>query len=479
MDENEQRAPVIWLRQSARFMLGEQRRTVEIAIPVRPGASAEEIERLLREADAGMTALTRHLDGRIADLLGRASANGANGINGAAKTAAPLPATASSPAQPATPPRDDTPAAPAQPAPTAAATSSPVHAAVHTAPSPAASTTHAAAPTIPTATSASSHSLPPRPTPAAAPATPSTRPATPAAAQPAARPAAAPPAASTEPLTRPEFLAETRTLGLTPPQVMQRLQVRSLDGLNYREALDLLRRQLLNESGAAPTVAPVVSPPVSPSMPAPAPASAPTPAPAYFDEEDDYDFTFTLPDDASASGDVYDDMSDGMDGEPDAALDGAGDLYDVDEIPDIADGTEPLASPSVPSTPSAAAPARAHELLEHFRGTTPGGAATPDQLKAYTNLIAGQLDATQAGTLVRGIWGVAPNRLGFDQLYALIQWGKEDAFAEEAPAVLAALKAEAARKASSATAASQSAPPARPTRTVRGARSSGGAGGDA
>lgn len=270
-------------------------------------------------------------------------------------------------------------------------------------------------------------------------------------------------------------------MGLTPPQVMQRLQVRSLDGLNYREALDLLRRQLLDESGAAAPATPSATAPSAPARTAaPAATSVPAPAPAYFDEEDDYDITLSLPDDAGTSDDGYGDEMDGMsEAASGAAPDSADDLYDVDEIPDVADVAEPRAAPPVPS---AAGLARARELLERFRATTPGGAATPDQLKAYTNVIASQLDATQAGTLVRGLWGVAPNRLGTDQLYTLIQWGKDDAFAEEAPAVLAALKAEAAGKAPHASAPSQEVPSprtARPARSTRANGASGASGGDA
>src|SRR5262245_43915110 len=58
----------IWLRQSVTFTASGYTRTVEIAIPLRPGASQDEIEALLREADAGMARLSRHLDARVAAL---------------------------------------------------------------------------------------------------------------------------------------------------------------------------------------------------------------------------------------------------------------------------------------------------------------------------------------------------------------------------------------------------------------------------
>ncbi len=59
----------IWLKQSVQFSVAGQVRTIEIALPVRPGASAEEIERLLQQADAGLDQMTRHLNARVNHLL--------------------------------------------------------------------------------------------------------------------------------------------------------------------------------------------------------------------------------------------------------------------------------------------------------------------------------------------------------------------------------------------------------------------------
>jgi hypothetical protein len=283
---------------------------------------------------------------------------------------------------------------------------------------------------------------------------------------------------------------------------MQRLQVRSLDGLDYREALDLLRRQLLDDAAPAPAPARAAAAPPPPTASASPRAE---PAPYRFDEEDDYDITIALAEGAE-DGDNGDDYAGAMDGLADSASDGM--MDDLDDLPDVPDlDAAPLPPPTArraapaatraatesatpesatpeSATPESAAPPvpeRGRELLEHFRGITPGSAATPDQIKAYTNLIVGQLDATQAGTLVRGIWGAAPNRIGSDQLYALIRWGKEDAFAEEAPAVLAAIKAEAASKGGTPAHANgadhDTAPPARPSRPARAPRAGGDAGG--
>ncbi|HKV85386.1 MAG TPA: hypothetical protein VJN88_12580, partial [Ktedonobacterales bacterium] len=65
MRQMEQNGEYLWLKQSATFTINGQTRTVEIAVPLRPGATADEVEALLNEADAGMERLARHLDARV------------------------------------------------------------------------------------------------------------------------------------------------------------------------------------------------------------------------------------------------------------------------------------------------------------------------------------------------------------------------------------------------------------------------------
>jgi len=59
----------IWLKQSIQFSVAGQLRTIEIALPVRPGASAEEIERLLRQADTNLDQMTQYLNKKVGELL--------------------------------------------------------------------------------------------------------------------------------------------------------------------------------------------------------------------------------------------------------------------------------------------------------------------------------------------------------------------------------------------------------------------------
>ncbi|HEU5198949.1 MAG TPA: hypothetical protein VFU32_04890 [Ktedonobacterales bacterium] len=64
----------IWLKQSIQFSVGGQVRTIEVTIPVRPGASSEEVERLLQQADAGLEQMTQHLNRKIDELAAQPAA---------------------------------------------------------------------------------------------------------------------------------------------------------------------------------------------------------------------------------------------------------------------------------------------------------------------------------------------------------------------------------------------------------------------
>ena len=66
-------APYIWLRYSTQFTTGGRTHTIEMGIPVPLGASAEQREQLIREAEAGMEQLSRRVDSRVAQMLQRNS----------------------------------------------------------------------------------------------------------------------------------------------------------------------------------------------------------------------------------------------------------------------------------------------------------------------------------------------------------------------------------------------------------------------
>ncbi|HEX9413300.1 MAG TPA: hypothetical protein VF916_07330 [Ktedonobacterales bacterium] len=474
----------IWLRQSVRFAVGDQRRTIEIALPLPIGASHEEIERLLQEADVGMTRLTQHLDRRIAAALD-------------ADTVEPVAAPLSAAVAPSLQRSDTVRAAETQEQPPheaaaqdkstdeverpqRAATMLPAREAQASTPTMREGRDATSAPDAPVRSDNA-----PAPPPASPRASSETPVPPPAARQTAPEPVApnraAAPAAS---LTRPEFLAQTRALGLTPPQVMERLGVRSLDGLNLDEALGLLRRQL-TPSSAAPEPSRATGAPAS-GDDAPKPLAAPAPEPpsgTFFDEEDDYDLTVIgtpeEDDDAESTYGIAQDEDE--EGTLAHATDDEPDDLRLDEVPDF--GAERGATPAPQRAQSRSTAetrdhdgpagadaltlpqrARARELVARLRAVTPGGSATRAQHTAFANIVADQLGAAPAAALTRGLWGQAPERLGTDQLNAVIQWGKEDAFAEEAPAVAALLRAEHASAQASPAPAPSAAP--RPTRAA-------------
>jgi hypothetical protein len=72
---------------------------------------------------------------------------------------------------------------------------------------------------------------------------------------------------------------------------------------------------------------------------------------------------------------------------------------------------------------------------------------------AYRNIVVRELGDGDARALVQGIWHVTPDRLGGEQLDALVSWGKRDTFAEEAALVLAVLQEERERNENAADAA--------------------------
>jgi hypothetical protein len=224
-----------------------------------------------------------------------------------------------------------------------------------------------------------------------------------AAAPPAPAPAATLPL---EELSRQDFIATVRAeLDLNPKQAMEQLNVKSLAGLNLREALEMLRRQALGPASKAAIPAPAER-----AAPPP-PVLTPTAPPHYFDEEDsEFEVTYQLDDDANPS--------------------------DLESVPDF---------DSIPSPQAVEAGeerSRALQIVGQMRKAAGGGAATSMQKSAYRNIIQNELGEQEARALVLGLWRAPAERLGADQLDALLSWGKRETFGEEAQLVLAALRAE-------------------------------------
>jgi hypothetical protein len=381
MRDGELNGEHIWLRQSVTYTHEGQTRTLEIALPIRPDAPPEEIAQLLAQAEAGMAQLTTSLDRRIAG-------------------------------EQVAPPRPAAPDVSRQPEPKRA-----------TEPSPVSYAHEVSMPPEPVAeheihTPPAAQSSPREPIPA-------TRPTSDALAT-----ADAPATAAGPDMTRPEFIAAIGALGLNPKEAMDRLGVRSLAGLNLRESLESLRRQSLQDGGSSPVT------PTAYQAPAQARGEALSVKPDRFDEEDDDALIFV-------------EETENFDrNEPPApprqatgtrklAADTLDD--DLDDVPDF--GPPPTTRSRAPEPAEPPLP-RAAQIIARLRAAHPGGIATADRQTAFANIIVAELGEPTANALVRGLWKLTPEKLGPEQLDALIRWGKDDTFSEEAEEVLATLRAE-------------------------------------
>jgi hypothetical protein len=383
----------IWLRQSVSSTKDGQTRTIEIAISLRQGMTAAQVEALLKEADSGMQRLSHHLNTSFAGADAGSAVLPDSSMS--LDPPAPLELPASHEVE-STPPalRGE------QPISRPEAGQDPDHIA------PLAPSFHKSPATtlpVPTASPAQAKS----PVPAAE-------------------------------LSIKDFLDAARAeLDLSPKQAMEKLGVKSLQGIDLHAALDTLRRQMAGASGGEPVVR-GDQPPAAASAPA---SAAP---PRYFEEEEDdseFDVTFRLDDES--------------------------DEFDLEDVPDFDAVTPPsplravpAAKRSAPAKPAAHVPGESPlepsaasdqksstlELIGQLRATAKGSNPTSQQRIAYRNIIQQELGEQPAKALVAGLWRVPAERLGAEQMDALLSWGKRDTFGEEAVEVLAALRAERERK---------------------------------
>jgi hypothetical protein len=243
--------PYIWLRYTTQFTTGGRTHSIEMGIPVPVGASAEMREQLIREAESGMEQLTRHVENRVTQMLQRNTRPQESATRSAPGTGY---SQASSGATSSTSP-----------------TGRPQHVGAQYNAS-----TQAESQATPREMSQSSE--------APQPAVPSTRqavganmPSTPGI-----------PGDASGNMKLGQFMQFIReTWGLTPKQAMDLLNLKSLNGLNYREILRQLQPLVEQSANSAPTSnqKPAVTgqnrPPEKPSSsgaPAPAVSSSPSPS---------------------------------------------------------------------------------------------------------------------------------------------------------------------------------------------------------
>lgn len=371
----------IWLKQSVQFSVAGQVRTIEIALPVRPGTPAEEIERLLRQADAGLEQMTQHLNSKVSDMLSQAKP--------------PIPADPASPAR--RPPRAqgaEEPTAPVE-------------------------RRNAAGPL------ASSR------------------------VQPSVAGAAAegggwssPSADASAALDRKQFIAEIAVLGLNPRQAMERLGVRTLDGVNLRQALEQLRFQLLQQMASSGGLSAQTEDSVGAgaSSPPSTGAAPPRSGPSSRRQTPEMKQRSTLSQAAPAERMLLGSAQEN-DLLPDDEDEAAADVAPLER-------SEPQRRRERASLPipirgertlsSLQEQVQAQTLLEKLRRIR--GRLNPpssDNLKAFRYVVEDQIGTDKTAALLQAVWNVSlPDQLNPDQVLECIRWGKDDHFEDEVDMLL-------------------------------------------
>lgn len=264
--------------------------------------------------------------------------------------------------------------------------------------------------------------------------------------------------------------AITKHWNMSPQEAMKLLNVRTLDGLNYREAFQTLRIMVERKNAGAggtpnvPRSTPITEAPrVSGQNPPSAPGSGPRPA---GNQPTNMAISSRVLRQATTSRPITDEAdttspplkivpAQEQDGEathkPQPGVDFAGsskapipiqfgtvrDLkpheykFEEEEEDELEENDEP-----VQHEVDAALTGRLKlNELKDIRGNTAASAA---RMKVLANVIDSQISSEQLQTIMHAAWGITTvKKLKTEQIEALISWAKEDSFVEEVEAVLA------------------------------------------
>lgn len=241
-------------------------------------------------------------------------------------------------------------------------------------------------------------------------------------------------------ITLPQFIQYIKdSLGLTPKQAMELLNVKTLNGLNLRDAFERLQALAARDTvSSAPTIpTPAVREPKSarpeaktpapqspqsaqptqnpPPSPSPSPSSSQPPAPpkiagikeitnavvrdvppTYFTEEID------------------------LDGGEEDAID-LGSDEGIEFLPELTDQEREIAQ----------------ELFDKLKEARGSSAASDARLRVLRNVVGDQVTDDQLLQIADAVWGVnAFKKLKSDQVEALISWAKQDDFINEVEMVI-------------------------------------------
>lgn len=382
--------PYIWLRYTTQFNVGGRMHTIEMGVPVPVGASAEMREQLIREAEIGMEQLTRRVENRVAQIAQRNT-------------------------RPPEPQRTQTPAI-------IRSNQAPIKeehnrssAGVPTSVGPASITSEPARETPQPLSlhEKQSASLPMRQSGSVSmPVTPGIQ------------------GEANSSMKLSQFMQAIREAwGLTPKQAMDMLNVKTLNGMNYRDALRKL--QVLVEGNSRETTS-------QGGLNKASPAIQPKPADERVRPQR------SLPLHESRSIPPSSPRADVLHGPANIPVIPINDemiretprkVYKFDEE------DEELQEEKEEENEERRVMARIKvDELKEVRGSS---SASPGRLTVLQNVLNQQISDQQLDHLIEQVWGVTGlKKLKVDQVEALISWAKEDFFVEEVEAVLALLNGE-------------------------------------
>ena len=369
----------IWLHHTLQISVGGRTHTIEMDIPIPIGASANVREQLLNEAEASMEELAKRIESGAPRKL--------------------------SPGQPAQPAKTLTTRQPA-PAAQADATRSSTPAS--------ASSTAAPSLLVPIHPHDTIPPVPPVPPESRETLVPPTRPNI-GASMPSSPGMSLDTSGS---LKLPQFIQFIKeSMDLTPKQAMDLLNVKSLSGLNLRDALEELQQIVGQEATniAVPTI-PASPKPVEnnqtkqETQPGTAAQSRPFPPASNPKNPDIIEITHAVIRDNPPSY-TFDEEID-LEQDIDLPEDG-----EVDLLPELTKQEHE----------------KAEEILTKLKDVRGSSLASDARLKVLHNVADSQVSEEQLLQLVQGIWGVTSlKKLKNDQVEALISWAKSDNFDREA-----------------------------------------------
>jgi hypothetical protein len=404
---SEEAGEYIWLRYGTQFTMNGRSHTIEMSIPMPIGADEETREQLLREADAGMNQLAEHVDNRVAQMLQRAQPT-------QGKIPTPTPIARSSPQpRPASMPAPQTGPQPLQTIPlrTREGRSEP------------------SAPVPPTNTRTREREVEPV-APVAAQmvaqnegvAVPPTRP------NVGASMPSIPAGDSSGNLSLQQFIGYIReNMGLNPKQAMDHLKIKTLSGMNLRDALEQLQKIVAQESTSTTDTQQKVHETVPATRPG-ANAIPVTPAPA----------PSTSTNNAAKGSAASTERSN------ESALNEEGPVYIFDEEVGPEEDEEledELEDFDPPREFTAQERVRARNKLDSMQASRGATVVSTGRLQVLNNVMSSQISPEQLQELIAGVWSVTSiKKLKVDQAEVLISWAKEDDFMNEVEVVLAMLE---------------------------------------